>query len=105
MNYEQFLLHCNRYGLNPSHYLIPLELFNEIDNQAHYTTQDIAYFLSKSERQIRRWFTSGHIVAFKKRPWTCKGIELKNSLFQEYQKEILKRMDRSLWCKEEYLRI
>lgn len=94
MNYEQFLLHCQRFGLNPNCFLIPCELFEAIDNQAHYTTQDIAHQLTKSDRQIRRWFASGKVSALKKYPWTCTGIEFKNMLFVEHHKEIMLRMER-----------
>ncbi|MBY3618614.1 helix-turn-helix domain-containing protein [Paenibacillus sp. FSL K6-3166] len=94
MNYEQFLSHCQRFGLDPNCFLIPLALFIDIDNEAHYTTQDIAHLLAKSDRQIRRWFATGKVSALKKRPWTCTGIEFKNLLFAEHQKEIIIRMER-----------
>lgn len=93
MNYKEFLATCEMQGRNPLEYLMPMQAFEEIDDRAEYTTDDIAFYASKTDRTIRRWFSNGYIKAKSKNPWISVGYDVKETLFQEFKNEILTRFN------------
>lgn len=93
MTYKEFLAACLLQGREPLDYLMPQLAFEEIDDQAEYTTEDIAYYVSKSDRTIRRWFSNGYIKAKSKNPWISQGIDVKEALYIEFKKEIMTRFN------------
>lgn len=78
-------------GLDPFSFLMPEASFREIDDEAEYLASDVAEYVNKTERTVRRWFESGYIKAIKRRPWSCNGVEIKEVLFKEFHLQIMNR--------------
>lgn len=91
MTLDFFMHQCKRMGIDPFSCLIPASIFAEIDNEAEYLISDVAILLGKSTRQIRRRFEKGEIAAFRKRPYSCFGIDLKRFLFKEFYHQIISK--------------
>lgn len=92
-SYDEFIAKCKTLGLDPFEFLMPKEAFEDIDEEADYTTKDIGFFLNKSERTIRRRFAEGKIEPSSVNPWLAKGISVKRMLFDEFSRPIIKRFE------------
>lgn len=95
IGYDEFLVKCQNRGFDPFSYLMPEMAFKEIDDEGDYLVGDVAFYASKSERTARRWFDTGFLKAVGRRPWTCKGIDLKRALFKEFYDPIMSQFDKS----------
>ncbi|RDI44063.1 hypothetical protein [Falsibacillus pallidus] len=91
MSYDDFMKLSEELKIDPKEYLP--ESFEEIFDEFDYNAEDVKKFSKKSLVTVRRWCHSGELKIQSKRPYICKGIDIKRKLFKDiYQQNIAPRL-------------